>query len=184
MTTVVAISGMSGSGKTTVTNELKKHLKCHAFYFDDHVDTHTYPVDMHKWTIEGADLSKITNQGLFTVLAQHIKHTSDKFTLVEEPFGQARPEIAPLIDKTILLDTLPEVCLSRIVQRHMSYYTAEQGEQCIKSLSHYLKKYDNYFKHAYTLAADQTKQVSDLIVDGKYSSPANAIIKFLTKTTF
>ena len=54
---VVAISGASGCGKTSVIKQLSQLLSCSYLLFDDHTDENTYPSDMKRWFQSGADLS-------------------------------------------------------------------------------------------------------------------------------
>jgi uridine kinase len=40
---VIAVSGASGSGKTTMVKLLAQRLNCPALFFDDYADNNTYP---------------------------------------------------------------------------------------------------------------------------------------------
>jgi uridine kinase len=56
---VVAISGVSGCGKTSIIKQLSKTFSCPYLLFDDHTEENTYPSDMKVWFQNGADLSNI-----------------------------------------------------------------------------------------------------------------------------
>ena len=53
---VVAISGISGSGKTSLVKTLSHSLSCPSVLFDDFVDDQTYPKDIKKWVTNGANV--------------------------------------------------------------------------------------------------------------------------------
>jgi uridine kinase len=52
-TQVVAISGVSGAGKTTIVKQLAKEFNCPFLLFDDHIDTDSYPENMSDWFKKG-----------------------------------------------------------------------------------------------------------------------------------
>ncbi|GHE90227.1 deoxynucleoside kinase [Thalassotalea profundi] len=56
---VIAISGVSGSGKTTIVKRLASKFDCPFLLFDDHIDENTYPVNMEAWLKNGANQSLI-----------------------------------------------------------------------------------------------------------------------------
>ncbi|PKG80650.1 hypothetical protein CXF85_21245 [Colwellia sp. 75C3] len=58
-TKVVAISGVSGAGKTTIVKQLAKEFNCPFLLFDDHTDKETYPENMKAWLKSGANVSLI-----------------------------------------------------------------------------------------------------------------------------
>jgi uridine kinase len=78
---------------------------------------------------------------------------------IEEPFGRERAEIAHLIDYVIMLDMPMEVCLSRVVKRHLKH-----SNDPSTTLSNYLRKYDDHLRAVYIAAANQVRQSSDLII--------------------
>ena len=54
-TEVIAISGTSGCGKTTIVKHLAERFNCPSFHFDDYVEENTYPKDMKKWQKKSED---------------------------------------------------------------------------------------------------------------------------------
>ncbi|HII4443778.1 hypothetical protein QTI54_08855 [Clostridium perfringens] len=54
-TVIIAVSGVTASGKTTIINELKKNIKsAKSLHFDDY-DFEGEVEDFYQWVINGAD---------------------------------------------------------------------------------------------------------------------------------
>lgn len=158
-TKVVAVSGVSGSGKTTIVKQLANEFDCPFLLFDDHIDKSTYPQNMKNWLKNGANVSLIKTPKFVTSLEKLIKKNSSRFIFIEEPFGKERDSMSPLIDFVVLLDQPMELCLARIIRRH----TENPRKDSITSISNYLNKYVDYFREIYVDAANQVRRNSDLI---------------------
>ena len=164
-TRVIAVSGVSGAGKTSVIKCLAEAFKSQTLLFDDFVEPNTYPIDMKAWLHQGADVSQIKSPR-FTKALSELKtlselkvHSDSQMIFIEEPFGRERAEIAHLIDHVIMLDMPMEVCLSRVIQRHLKY-----SNDASTTLSNYLRKYDDHLRAVYIAAANQVRQSSDLLI--------------------
>ncbi|MCF6437587.1 hypothetical protein [Pseudoalteromonas sp. MMG022] len=158
-TKVVAISGASGAGKTTMVKELAKAFGCPFLLFDDHTDKHTYPKNMKNWLMNGANVSLIKTPKFVTSLESLISKNSSRFIFIEEPFGKERDAMSPLIDYVVLLDQPLELCLSRIIRRH----TEQPSSNSICSISNYLDRYEDHFRDIYISAVKQVRNNADLI---------------------
>ncbi|OHU86672.1 MULTISPECIES: hypothetical protein [Pseudoalteromonas] len=158
-TKVVAISGPSGAGKTTMVNELAKEFGCSFLLFDDHTDKHTYPKNMKSWLMNGANVSLIKTPKFVISLESLISKSSSRFIFIEEPFGKERDAMSPLIDYVVLLDQPLELCLSRIIRRH----TEQPSSNSICSISNYLDRYEDHFRDIYISAVQQVRNNADLI---------------------
>ena len=115
---------------------------------------------MKKWLVQGADLSVIKSPR-FTQRLEQLKLTSgSRFIFIEEPFGRVRNSMSHLIDYVILLDLPMELCLARIIQRHI--HRAKSDE--VNSLLAYLAKYEDHLRDVYISAVGQVSQSADLII--------------------
>ncbi len=156
---VIAISGVSGAGKTTIVKQLAKEFKCPFLLFDDHTDEDTYPANMKDWFINGADVSLIKTPKFVNALQKLSSASSKFFIFIEEPFGKERNELSLLIDYVVLLDQPLELCLARVIKRH----TRVGSLNSFNSISCYLDKYQDHFRDVYISAATQVRNNCDLI---------------------
>ncbi len=158
-TKVVAISGASGAGKTTMVNQLALQFDCPFLLFDDHTDKSSYPKDMKNWLNKGANLSLIKTPKLVNCLQSLKVKSHSRFIFIEEPFGQERDAMSPLIDYVILLDQPMELCLARIIKRHTEHPTSDS----IRFIAAYLGKYEDHYRDVYLSAVNQVRNNADLI---------------------
>lgn len=174
---VIAIAGISGSGKTCITKSVAKHFRCKCLHFDDYVDKNTYPQDMLNWLEQGADLHQIKTPNFARAIRQHIKSNTG-LLLVEEPFGTCRQEVAALIDKTILLDVPLAICLSRVIERRLKCASALNKGQVLR----YLASYQAYLYQVYQNTYAQTKSVADTVINNQQQADTAVtdIIEFIT----
>ena len=175
----VAVSGVSGAGKTTIVKLLAKEFDCPFLLFDDHTDKSTYPKDMKNWLKNGANVSLIKTPKLISSLETLISKNGSRFIFVEEPCGRERDSLSALIDYVVFLDQPIELCLSRIIKRHTEQPTLDS----INSISNYLDKYEDHFREIYISAANQVRKNSNLVFDEVLSieATANYISNWLKK---
>ncbi|WP_145997823.1 AAA family ATPase [Vibrio sp. vnigr-6D03] len=157
---VVAICGVSGSGKTTVVKQLSQHFSCPYLLFDDYVDSNTYPKNIKHWLQVGADTSEIKTPLFLSALQSLKEECTDPFVFIEEPFGRCRDSMSPLIDHCILLDLPMEVCLARVILRNIS----SSSNDSLSSISHYLTRYNDHFRDVYINVNEQVRKSSDFIL--------------------
>ena len=158
---VIAISGASGSGKTTIIKQLAKDFNCPFLLFDDHTSKDTYPQNMKVWFENGADVSLIKTPDFVISLTALISSSTSRYIFIEEPFGKERDAMSALIDYVVLLDQPLELCLTRIIKRHVD----KPQSNSLNHIASFLDKYEEYLRDVYILAVEQVKNNSDLIVD-------------------
>ena len=159
-TKVIAVSGMSGAGKTTIVKQLANMFNCPFLLFDDHKDKNTYPQNMKTWLNKGADVSLIKTPAFIKTLNILQSQTNTRFIFIEEPFGRERFSISHLIDYVILLDQPLELCLARIIRRQIQHPSINS----INSISNYLNKYEDHFREIYISTVNQVRGNCDLII--------------------
>ena len=163
---VIALSGASGCGKTTIIKKLAHHFQCPYLLFDDYIDENSYPNNMEIWFNQGANVSLIkTPQFVEAIALIKSSNTEAKYIFIEEPFGRERDSLAYLIDRVILLDIPLEICLNRVISRN------NQGFQ----ISNYVEKYERYFKSIYAHCVDQVSKHCDHIFNEVITAPETAI---------
>jgi uridine kinase len=157
-TKVVAISGVSGAGKTTLVKQLAQEFSCPFLLFDDHTDKETYPQNMKYWFESGANFSLIKTPKFVYLLEELLNKNSSIYIFIEEPFGKERDVMSTLIDYVILLDQPLELCLSRIIKRHIDHPHSDS----LDSIASYLDKYDDHLREIYIYAANKVRNNCDL----------------------
>jgi uridine kinase len=188
---VIAVSSVSGGGKTTLVKRSAELLKASTLFFDDYASVSTYPSDMKKWVMDGADVNEWKTpqfaQDLAT-LKSGVRIVSPKggdsispaeFIVIEEPMGRKRAEMASLIDFVAVIDTPLEIALSRRLLRDTGHILSavnqqtEQDTQTVHRIIGYVQGYLNDYLNAgrdlYIAVQEQAKENCDLILDGTLS---------------
>lgn len=165
-TVVIAVSGASGCGKTTLIKNLAKYFHCPYLLFDDYIDKNTYANNMEHWFNQGANVCLIKTPRFIEAIAL-IKNSKNDHTylFIEEPFGKQRDSISPLIDYVILLDIPLETCLKRIINRNNSNV----------EMTHYMEKYESYFKEIYVHTVELVRHNCDHVFNETISPRKTAI---------
>ncbi|SEM04256.1 Uridine kinase [Paenibacillus sp. cl141a] len=173
----IAVSGPSGSGKSTLTKQLRdKLVDAISFHFDDYASTNTYPDDFVEWLEKGADPKLVQNpdfnrdlselvQGRSITLPNNQMVKSEKYIIVEEPFGRGREGMAELIDFVVCIDIPLEVALARRILRGIQNAECTPSET-LKSFEEYLSQYLIVVRNLYQAINLNVMADCDLIVSG------------------
>ncbi|WP_410769401.1 hypothetical protein [Fontibacillus sp. BL9] len=191
-TMVIAVSGYSGAGKSTVVSHLSRVLNCPALFFDDYASRTNFPTDLNAWLKEGGDPDAVSTPLLRNHLIQlksgqpieqvkgngwakeyGIGHSGKEantlmpgpLIMVEEPFGRERTELQGLIDFVIYLDLEPEIALARRVH-DLIQHLRNDSESLINLLDHFLFDYlYGGVRDMYYETGKKVKANADLIMD-------------------
>lgn len=198
---VIAISSVSGGGKTTVVRKLVELLgDAVAVHFDDYETHDTYPKNPAVLLDQGADFNVIKSP----LLAQHLKalrrgepvpspQTGEmiapaRFIVYEGPLGRAQHETGQYIDFLVFIDTPLEVGLARRLSRTIGSLNLENmsREELLRALNNLGRLADNYLlwmRRSYLLQRELVRPGSDLILDGEQPAEtiASAIVQALTE---
>lgn len=175
---VVAISGTSGGGKTTLlleTSKLLRNVAC--LYFDDYLNAGNDPTVIRAWLEGGAnpdefqtpqlasDLHALTTGNAITTPGGHGVEPAE-YILVEEPFGRARSEIAQFIDFAAHLNLPADIALARRIIRAIESGEHTAPEQLLGYFLHDLKTYLAVGRTAYGAAERAARETADLVLEG------------------
>lgn len=170
---VVAISGIAGSGKTTIAKALAQKWNATAIYWDDFDELSSSPDDYVEWfesgCKEGGDawryplladvLNRLTKgeSPICPVTQKKLNPTS--LIIFDAPLGRSHEETAPFISYLVHLDTPLDVALSRRVLR--DYSSSHSSVEILEALQFYLERSRPLFKDLF-----DTKGGADLVLSG------------------
>lgn len=179
VTYVVAVSGMSGAGKTSVVRRAVEILgDAVALHFDDYISVSTYPSDLEQWLVEGADVDvwktprlaedvRALRAGRAIALPESgtVVEPADVLVL-EEPFGKMRREMAGLIDLAVHIDVPADVMLARRLLRRISEEGEQYGERLLDQLRQDLEHHIASGRLLQARGAVVARDAADLVLEG------------------
>ena len=187
---IIAVSAVSGGGKTTLVKSIADLLEGTALFFDDYASVSEYPPDIKKWVEDGADVNEwktpqfaqdLTALRRGDSIVSPIDGASilpSEFIVIEEPMGRERAEMATLIDFVAVIDTPLEIALTRRLLRDLGPISVENIEKATKKqlaegfvqivtyLKDYLSGYLDAGRDLYIAVQEQAKENCDLVLDG------------------
>lgn len=156
---IIAVSGVTAGGKTTIINELKKKMKsAKSLHFDDY-DFEGEVDDFHQWVMNGADYNVWNLEPLKKDILKFIGDNEVQYILLDYPFAYKNDLIKPFIDCAIFIDTPLDIAMARRVLRDMLNAT---GDEIREDMSFYLK----YARIAYEEMLKTILPNSDYVIDG------------------
>lgn len=162
-TRVIVVSGMSGSGKTTIVDGLLKHFpKSHKISFDDY-DIDALPLVPDITT----PIAESVNQYDISQLLQAVEKNWRKydFLFLDFPFGYQHTDLKPWISKVIYVKTPLDICFARRLLR-----------DDFSNLTGVRKMTEDYLRSARSIFVDYESFVMqdiDLIIDGSLKVSEN-----------
>ena len=179
---VVAVSGMSGAGKTRVVRRAVEILgNAAALHFDDYISVSTYPPDLQQWLAEGADVDvwrtprlsddiRALRAGKAVALPESGAVVEPAEVLVlEEPFGKMRREMAGLIDLALHIDVPIDVMLARRLLRRLSEEREQYGESLLDQLRSDLEHHVASGRLLQARGAVVARDAADVVLEGTLS---------------
>lgn len=167
---VISISGLSGSGKTAVTNALKARLANAAVVsFDDYGDRIYLDRDINEWSADSSDDEWHTEP-----IAANIERLLSKpldYIILDYPFGYGNQLVGQYINLTVFIDVPLDVALARRIirdytSRDENINVADVEEVSLAGLDKELRFYLARSRSTYARMPEMQKPTSDLIIDG------------------
>ena len=179
---IIAISGTSGTGKTTLARNLVERLDdVVCLHTDEFADETSFPAEPEKWYKEGADLDVIDTPRLVECLSKLSAGLSaegpdgkdqiepHRIVVVDEHFGRMRKQVADFFDLVIYIEAPLEVSLARGIRR-MIEVGSELEHSAEESLAFIERFIDNYldrsWREVYRFNKERVRPTCDLILDG------------------
>jgi uridine kinase len=175
---VVAVSGISGSGKSSVIRRAVERLgDAVSIHFDDYASVSTFPENLQEWLAQGADVNAFRTPRLADDLrtlraGAAIALPDDRgvvspaaIVLFEEPFGRMRREMTPLIDFVAHLDVPADVLLARRLLRRLEEERAI-GDGLYDLLHRELQRYLASGRELEARGAAVIRAEADVVLDG------------------
>lgn len=176
MVKIIGISGISGAGKSVLTNTLGKALNATILFWDDFDDISTAPENYVEWYNTGKDYSEWKYDALAEVLNQlkmkkKIICPATKKPLIptdyiifDAPLGRKHTATGQYIDYSIFLNTPLDVALARRILRDFR----EKSNLNIMEIFEELDCYLTSTRPLYVMSYDENKDY-DFIIDGSLS---------------
>ncbi|MGA8808639.1 MAG: hypothetical protein WB973_12250 [Thermoanaerobaculia bacterium] len=167
MAYVVAMSGMSGAGKSSVIRRAAEIIgDAAAVFFDDYRESSFYPPDLKEWVEHGANVDEWKTPVMAADLRK-LREDGPAVILVEEPFGKMRREMAALIDLAIHIEVPADVLLARRLMRRI-----EEGRDAFELIERLRRDMTDHLtlgRELDALGAASAREAADLVVDGTKS---------------
>ena len=182
---IISISGISGSGKTTVAHKLKELLpKTEIICFDD-FPGNLLGRDYCEWSESGADCNEWNLEPIISEIKRLLLEPFD-YIILDYPFGKVHRTIGAYVGLSVWIDIPLDISLARRVIRDFTRRSevrrplkGNTAEEVSSYLDFYLIRHrDTYFRHIETI-----KPSANLVVDGTKSPEeiTDIIIRFIAK---
>ena len=164
---VIAITSVSGGGKTALTQLVAKSLdSCAAFYFDDFDASNVYPDDFCEWHARGAKVEEFDCPGMHKAVCDAIAHNAVQYVLLDFPFGREHQRFKDLIDLSVFLDTPLDVAMARRIGRDFVESAVASGGNRMRALTEDLSHYVTKARYLFLAHQDLYRAKSDVVLDG------------------
>lgn len=159
---IIAVAAVTGGGKTTVVEELKKILpNSQSLHFDDYTFEGEVE-DFYQWVLDGADYQVWNLKPLERDILEIISAGKYDYLLLDYPFAYCHDTIRPYINTAFFIDTPLDIALARQILRDMGDATAEE-------IRHSLEMYVNHARTAFVQMQKDILPSSDFVIDGTQS---------------
>jgi uridine kinase len=157
---IIAISAVSGGGKTTAIQLLNKQLANSTALFFDEYDFEG-PDNYIEWVRRGGNYNEWKLQPLISDLKMILNNKDHLFEyiLLDYPFAYLNNKMKAYLDLAIFIDTPLDVAMARRILRNHINTTTEEIRNDMES-------YLTGAREAYVAMLNTVKPNSDIVIDG------------------
>jgi adenylate kinase family enzyme len=171
---VIAISGLPGAGKTTVSRALERRLSAaRLFHYDDYETITARPrTEIEAWMARGADPNEIDLEGLVAALERETSASAARSIIIlDTPLGRTHARTARFIDHSVWIAMPPEIALARQLgsQARAALKSREPAApaQFAGWVAGFLENYEAFIHQTYELQMARVRPQADFEVDGR-----------------
>jgi uridine kinase len=154
---VIAISAVSGGGKTTITKLLNQKLHNSKILFFDEYNFNG-PDDIINWVDNGGDANDWDVSPLIKDLQVLLTESLD-YIILDFPFSYKHSQVSKFIDFSIFIDTPLDIALARRVTRDFCNSSTED-------ILSEMKNYTSRGRRGYLNMLETIKPDADFVIDG------------------
>lgn len=184
---VIAISGLPGSGKTSLANALARRLAARVLHYDDYETMTARPADeIEAWLARGAPPEEI-EVGAFVRALEAALQQQPPAIVLDTPLGRGHEAMKPFIDHSIWIDLPADIALARHLQSHAEVALGSRDNAAparfAQWLAGFLGNYQAFTHKSYALALDRVRPLADIVIagDAAIESSVAAIVDALTR---
>ena len=154
---IIAISAVSGGGKTTVSNYLNRNWQnVKVLHFDEY--DFKGPDDIVNWIDRGGDPNEWDLTPFIKDLDRLMNEPLD-FIVLDFPFSYTHKQVCDFIDFSVFINTPLDIAMARRVIRD---HAGSTTEVLLHEIDHYISR----GRKAYLSMLNTIKPNVDLVVDG------------------
>lgn len=183
MTRVIAISGMMGSGKSSLAEQLAVLLPDAVVVCEDefHTTVEQSVEDMKQWLERGADVGEFDLSRLGQFLertcgpqsqsSESSNQTSPQYVLLETQFGRLHPVLKPWIDWQCWIDLPADLCVMRKVKQIATEMASGEmirdPAQGLRWIAEFCESYVDLTHRLFAHQQTEVPKTSDVVLDGR-----------------
>ncbi len=157
---IIAISGISGSGKTTVCRHLSSVLpKTGVVSLDDYLGLQI----MNRNCLSDDGFNSLDMTAFLNAADAAARKSKYDCVLLDYPLGRCHSEVNKIIDFVFFLDAAPDIALARKISWSLKYENEEKAAQK-------LRLYRDYGYKVARKIIEQARPAADVVVSANHAS--------------
>jgi hypothetical protein len=157
---VIAICGMPGAGKTTISHALAERIGGTVVSYDDYETFTRRPLpEVLDWLQAGAPYERLEAPGLDEALRRASRNGPVVF---DTPLGRAHPQSGHLINYSVWLDCPADLALARKISQLLGQVRRNEAADFLSWLGSYLDHYSTITRPACAIQVLHVKPLCEI----------------------